>query len=289
MENLPYGSNVKEPNKEKVWTVFRALLSTVKFQQYWEDGLWPLVVKKKKFRCPAYIRGLLEALHTWPNGTITCESFLDSIQERSACTLFSSSIPVKKFSLHSSPSWITPEFQLRISQTSFLEAYVHSDFPRQFGDSRDMPKDVQSKEDKTGHERQEGGQSGQGAHERQGAHEGHGGRGKVYAFLKEQGLHPFYVTLQDCMLSCSREDFAKEVEAYIQEVASKIPDSITRDKLCVACSSAGSVQCSSCKLWHVCTSCEKKWEGRCSQCLFPHETEDWKQIFQKGYGISLWK
>jgi serine/threonine protein kinase len=267
MENLPYGSNVKEPNKEKVWTVFRSLLSTVKFQQYWEDGLWPLVVKKKKFRCPAYIRGLLEALHTWPNGSISCESFLDSIQERSICTLFSSSIPVKKFSLQSSPSWITPEFQLHISQTSFLEAYVHSDFPRQFGDSRDMPKEHQNKEVKSGQE----------------------GQGNLYAFLKEQGLHPFYVTLQDSMLSYSREDFAKEVEAYIQEVASKIPESVTREKSCVACSSAGSVQCSSCKLWHLCTSCEKKWEGRCSQCLFPHETEDWKQTFQKGYGISLWK
>lgn len=268
IENLPYGYTSGLPSKESLWTLFLALLSTVKFKQHWEDSLWSLVIQNKKVKSPAYLRGLLESLQTWPDGYTSPQDFISNVKDTSSCSYLGINVPAKKLS---APLWITPEFQYLICQEPFLEAYVHSEplssdlnkepgalfttfSPSSSSSSSSSPKSWIS----------------------------------TLLDAQQERLHPFYIPLPESMLELSRKKFDAILKSYMKHTCSIIPESISAEKRCIACTSSEDTRlCSGCKLWHVCKECSSKWEGRCSQCLFPSETKEWKKVFEQGYGIHL--
>jgi serine/threonine protein kinase len=242
LENLPWRFCESEnPETKKVlprmWDLFLSLLSTVKFQQSWDDSLWSMLVSTQKHKNPNFIKGLLEGLLTWPNGTTTCSEFFDGL-----LTSTSSYLPplgVKKISF---PAWITPEFNQLISASPFLDVFV-------------VVTPLEIKERQEPDEKKE--------------------LRNYLENFKSSRTHPFWIPLPP-LKGLSRQDFLAEVDMFMKDVTIQVPKEACEGKKCIVCLEASISKCSSCELWSLCEGCIETWKGRCSQCLFPEEVEEWK-------------
>ena len=244
MENLPwqYCTERHEDVRDmmpRLWDLFLSLLSTVKFQQSWDDSLWNLIVTREKHKNSTFVRGVLEGLLSWPDGTRTSSEFLDGILTTSST--FLPLLSVKKVSF---PEWITPEFNLLISASPFLDAFVVQTALPCIPSLDNDP------------------------------------RKKFHDYLRTFSAahqHPFWIPLPDTT-GLLRHDFLLEVDAYMKDITDIIPAGVCSGKQCIVCIKSSSQECSSCQTWNLCDECAKLWGGRCSQCIYPEEQETWKKM-----------
>ena len=241
LENLPWKYSLSEQPTNplpRMWDLFLSLLSTVKFKQSWDNSLWNIIVSRQKHKNPSFVRGLLEGLLTWPNGLTTSSEFIEGLSATSSS--FLPALAVKKMSF---PQWITPEFNLLISASPFLDVFVHVT-PLEEGKRKEESLEKISCR-------------------------------KYLESFKSTRTHPFWIPLPP-LANLSRQDFAMEVETYIKDVTKLVPLGAYEGKQCIVCLEASSSKCQSCELWSLCHGCSAAWKGRCSQCLFPEEVEGWK-------------
>lgn len=244
VENLPWQHCLEKHEDTRdmmprMWDLFLSLLSTIKFQQTWDDSLWTLLVTREKHKNPNFVRGVLEGLLSWPDGRTTSLQFLDSINSSSSS--FLPALTVKK---HSFPEWITPEFNHLISASPFLDVFViHNPVP--------SAPSVENDSKKKFHEYL-----------------------RTFSAFKR---HPFWIPLPDTA-GLSRQDFSSVVDSYIKDITAIVPAEVCSGKQCIVCAKLSSQECCSCQKWSLCTECSLLWSGRCSQCLYPEEQETWKKI-----------
>jgi len=263
LENLPleYTSipfQVKD-SIPKLWDLLLNLLSTVRFQQSWKDSLWNEIVTMKKFHSSTFLKGVLEGLLSWPDSIKSTEEFLSGIVSNSTLTtsLLGALIPLKKTNLEE--SWLTPEFQSLVSSSPFLDVFLYTSkaekkllFPPlpPSPPLTSVPEIPPTK--------------------------------KTFDMYLETFLHakthPFWIPFPNSKIpEISRAEFVEAVETYTKNISSHIPIEVLQGKQCIVCNKPSSHPCLSCEQWSLCLECGEFWKGRCTQCLFPHEHEDWKK------------
>jgi len=258
LENLPFEYTsipfgVKE-SIPKLWEIILNLLSTVRFQQSWKDSLWNEIVTMRKFHSSAFIKGVLEGLLFWPDSLKTTGEFLSGIVTTSKSSIFGSLVPTKKISLEE--SWITPEFQILISSSPFLDVFAESSTNldacvKSFPPLPPSPPLLPLQEQ------------------------------KLDAYLEtffEARIHPFWIPFANNKIPrITRFEFVLAVDNYVKKISSHIPPEVLKGNNCIVCNKTSSQPCCACEQWSLCPECSLIWKGRCSQCLFPSEVADWKK------------
>ena len=254
LENLPveYTSMpfIVKDSIPKLWEIILNLLSTVRFQQSWKDSLWNEIVTMRKFHSSAFIKGVLEGLLLWPDSLQTTAEFLSGIKTPLKSSIFGALLPTKKISVDD--SWITPEFQVLISSSPFLDVFLYQSqnldapapniFPPLPPSPRPMTLDSY-----------------------------------LETFLQAK-THPFWIPFPNSTIpQITRSELVLAVDTYVKKIGSHIPVEVLQGKNCIVCNNPSSQSCCACEQWSLCLECSKTWEGRCTQCLFPSEQEQWKK------------
>ena len=264
LENLPFeymqgtpAFQVKD-SLPKLWQIILNLMSTVRFQQYWKNSLWNEIVVMGKFHIPAFIRGVLDGLLSWPDSLKTTEEFLSGIvTSAQPSSMFGALIPVKKISLEE--SWITPEFQVLTSSSPFLDVFLQkrTGTPTKIIDSTLPPLPPSP----TIHPLQE-----------QPTLDNY-----LETFLQVR-THPFWIPFPNSIIPhITRSEFLLAVDNYVKKISSHIPVEVIKGNNCIVCNKISYQSCCACEQWSLCPECSITWKGRCTQCLFPSEHDEWKK------------
>jgi len=136
-------------------------------------------------------------------------------------------------------SWLTPEFQHLITSSPFLDVHVQS----KLSNFMAFPSSPQLSP-------------------------------LLSAYLQEHAsTHPFFIPLIPGLKR-------SELHAGIQEHCARqsVPDAVLKGESCVICHDLANDTCCACQQWSVCKLCAKSFGGRCSQCIYPCEMEEWKRL-----------
>jgi serine/threonine protein kinase len=257
LENLPLEFTslpfIVKDSVPKLWEIILNLLSTVRFQQSWKDSLWNEIVTMGKFHSSVFIKGVLEGLLTWPDSLQTTAEFLSGIKTTLQSSIFGALLPLKKICVED--SWITPEFQVLITSSPFLDVFLLKpktiEAPSSFPPLPPSPL-LQPLQELTFDSYLE-------------------------TFL-ETKTHPFWIPFPNLIVPhITRSEFLLAVDTYVKQISSHIPVEVLQGKNCIVCNKTSAQLCCACEQWSLCADCSKTWEGRCTQCLFPSEHDEWKK------------
>jgi hypothetical protein len=138
-------------------------------------------------------------------------------------------------------SWITPEFQHIISSSPFFDVHLTSQLPG----FTNIEKKIESR--------------------------------TLQSYLEGFSMtHPFYIPL---ISGLGRSELDAEVNKYCARYS--VPENVLDGSNCLVCHKVSSAVCIGCQQWSVCSECAIAFKGRCSQCIYPEEEEQWQRLRKK--------